>query len=332
MFDSGNGQTQSAKVNPTQKQFPLNCAALKKQIPISCHRRLWVGLVLAGLPVLLILDALMGLAFRTNTSADVEITVPRSGATHRAIVIFPGYVMPGGTLARAFAPYVADDDAMVVVNYAERGVNVTQINNKVMAALHTLRPVELRVYGASMGGMLGKLFLDRYREIGTPYGKVTLVLDSAPTGRNNIKRPSFLFKVSCWYRGGPLSSAVWAALSKLGPKPPTEDDAPQDIIHAARHAGAWVGMPALTSQACFIAGFGPLKEGELVDVAQQVMYLQGYSPDTDPLVRISDAIAGWRVAFPKLMVITVQGRNGRWHLPLVEYPRATVRAMIATRS
>jgi hypothetical protein len=298
---------------------------------IAYHRRLWVWPVLAGLPALLVMDALMGLAYRTNTGADVKIIVPRSGTTHRAIVVFPGYIMPGGTLGKAFAPYVGDDDAMVVVNYAERGVNVSQIYDKVMAALNTLRPVELRVYGASMGGMLSKLFLDRYRQAGAPYGKVTLILDSAPAGRNNVKRPSFLLDASCWYRGGPLSSAVWAAVSEFGTKPPTEDDAPQDI-RAARHAGAWVGMPAATSQACFIAKFGPLKKDELLDVAQQVVYLQGYSPDDDPLVRISDAIAGWRVAFPNLMVITVQGRNGRWHLPLVEYPRETVRAMIATRS
>jgi hypothetical protein len=299
---------------------------------IAHHLRLWVWLVIVSLPALLTVDALMGLAYRTSTSADVKINVPRSGTTHRVIVVFPGYAMPGGTLGRAFAPYVADDDAMIVVNYAERGVNVSQIDDKVMAALHILRPVELRVYGASMGGMLSKLFLDHYRQAGTPYGKVTLILDSAPAARYNVKRPSFLFDLSCWYRGGPLTSAVWAAVSELGTKPPTEDDTPQDILRAARHAGAWVGMPAATSQACFIAKFAPPKEGELLDVAQQVVFLQGYSPHDDPLVRISDAIAGWRVAFPNLMVITVQGRNGRWHLPLVEYPRETVRAMIATRS
>jgi len=299
---------------------------------IACHRRLWVWRTLAALSALLIVDALISLAYRTNTTADVKIIAPRSGTTHRAIVVFPGYVMPGGTLGKAFAPYVADDDAMVVVNYAERGVNVSQIYDKVMVALHTLGPVELRVYGASMGGMISKLFLDRYRQAGAPYGKVTLILDSAPAGRNNIKWPSFLLDVSCWYRGGPLSSAVWAVVSEFGTKPPTEGDAPQDNVRAAHRAGAWVGTPAATSQACFIAKFGPLKNDELLDVAQQVVYLQGYSPDDDPLVRISEAVAGWRVAFPNLMVITVQGRNGRWHLPLVEYPRETVRAMIAKRS
>ena len=296
------------------------------------HPRLKALWLLAGLPALLSVDALMGLAYRTNTRAGITVSASRSGATHRAIVIFPGYTMPGDTLGKAFAPYVADDDAMVVVNYAERGVNVSQICAEVMTALRPLRPIELRVYGASMGGMLSALFLDHYRRAGAPYGKVTLILDSAPADRNDVKRPPFLFDVACWYRGGPLSSAVWAAASAFATKPPTEVNAQQDIVRAGRRGGAWVGMPAATSQACFIANFGPLKEGELLDVARQVVYLQGTSPEDDPLVRIADSIAAWRVAFPHLMVITVQGREARWHLPLVEYPRATVRAILATYS
>src|ERR1039457_1151815 len=98
---------------------------------ITFHRKLWVRLVVVAFPVLLSLDALIGLAYRTNTTADVKISAPRSGTTRRTIVVFPGYAMPGSTLVKAFAPYVADDDAMVVVNYAERGVDVSQINDKV---------------------------------------------------------------------------------------------------------------------------------------------------------------------------------------------------------
>src|ERR1019366_8543843 len=113
------------------------------------HRWSMFRLFLAGLPALLSVDLLLGLAYRTNTTASVTITVPRSGTTRRAIVVFPGYVMPGGPLGRAFAPYVADDDALVVLNYAERGVNVSQIYDEVMAALSKLEPVELRLYGAS---------------------------------------------------------------------------------------------------------------------------------------------------------------------------------------
>jgi pimeloyl-ACP methyl ester carboxylesterase len=287
---------------------------------------------LASIPALLALDAILGLAYRTNTNAYVNIIVPRSGTTRRAVVVFPGYLMPGDALGRAFAPYVEDDDALLVVNYAERGVNPSLIYDKVMADLSTLKPVELRVYGASMGGMLSKLFLDRYRQAGAPYGKVVLILDSAPATRNNVKRPSFLFDICCWYRGGPLSSAVWAVISEFGNgKPPIGNETSPDVVLAARRAGAWAGMPAATSQACFITKFSPLKGGELLDVARQVVFLEGNLPDDDPLVRISDAIDRWRVACPNLVVVTVQGRKGKWHLPLLEYPRETARAMIATR-
>lgn len=290
---------------------------------------MWIWSVPAGLLVLLTVDALLGLAYRTNTSASVTVIVPRSGRTHRAFVVLPGYIMPGDSLARAFALHLAENDAMVVVNYSERGLDVSQIYDSVVAALHTLRPAELRVYGASMGGMVSKLFLDDYRQDGAPYGKVILILDSAPSGRDDIKRPSWLLDLCCWYRGGPLSSAVWAALAQFATKPPTEHDAPQEIVETARRAGSRVGMPAVTSQACFIAKFSPLKPRELVDVAQEVIYLQGDSPTDDPVVRIPNSITGWRVAFPDLTVITLQGRGARWHLPLVEYPRETVRAMTA---
>src|ERR1019366_8148288 len=120
----------------------------------------------------------------------------------------------------------------------------------VMADLLPLRPTELRVYGASMGGMVSKMFLDRYRQAGVPFGKITLILDSAPANRNDIKRPSFFLDASCWYRGGLLSSIVWAVVSEFWKKPPVPDGTSRNIVLAARNAEAWVGMPAATSQAC----------------------------------------------------------------------------------
>lgn len=291
------------------------------------HLGAWIAL--AGVPALLTIDALMGLAYRTNTISDVKVISSRSGKTHRAVVIFPGYVMSGSTVGQAFAPYVADNDGIVVVNYAQRGVNVPQIYGKVMSALQTLRPVEVRIYGASMGGMVSKLFLDRYRQDHAPYGKVTLILDSVPAGKAYVKRPAFLFQLGCLFRGGPLTSALWAAADGFVAKPPAGKDASPDIIRAARRAGAWVGTPAATSQACFISKFGLLREDELVDVVQKTVYLQGNPPDDDPLVRISDSIAEWRFACRNLMVVTVPGRTGRWHLPLVEFPRETARAITA---
>ncbi len=230
-------------------------------------------LTLSVLVFLLAMDALLGLVYKTNTNAEILIKYPRAGIAHRAIVVFPGYIMPGDTLLRAFAPYVQDHDALIVVNYAERGVKVQQIFDKVMVALNNVRPDELRIYGASMGGMLSSEFLDHYHSAGMPFGKVVLVLDSAPASRDNIKRPSCLFYLSCIWHGGPLSSAIWALISKFSTKPPLGNSASQNIVSSARHDAEWIGMPALTTQACFISNFASLKDGELVDVAKQVVYL-----------------------------------------------------------
>lgn len=297
---------------------------------IANHGILASALVIAGIPFLLALDALMGLVYRTDANANVQVIFPRSDTVLRAIVVFPGHGALGSALGRAFAPYVAEGDAIVVVNYAERGVNEQHINNLVMLALGTIKPANLLVHGASMGGMLSKLFLDHYRKVGAPYGKVKLVLDSAPASRDNVKVPAVLLDLCGWYRGGPLTSAVWAAVSLLWPKPPIEKGADLEIVRESQHAMAWVGMPAATSQGYFIARFRPLKVGELVDIVQTASYLQGTSPEDDPLVRIPDAITGWRVAFPSLRVITVEGRGGPWHMPVIANPCGTVQAMIAT--
>jgi hypothetical protein len=286
--------------------------------------------LLVGIPSMLALDVLLGLVYRTSTRAGVSITPPRSGTARRAIVIFPGYLMPGSLLGEAFAPYVAVDDAIVAINYPDRGIDIPQIHTKVMAALQSLKPRELRVYAASMGGMVAKLFLDCYREAGLPYGKVTLILDTALANRDNVKRSPSLLNMSCWYRGGPLSSTFWAAASLFGNRFPMETDAPQKVVSAARSALGRAGMPAVTSQVCFIVKFDAIKEDELADVVRQATYIHGSSPDLDPVVRIADAIDAWRKGFPGLVAISLQHRSAQWHLPLVEYPCEICRHIIAT--
>jgi len=290
----------------------------------------WAALVAASLAVLLIVDGTSGLFYRTNERSGVWVLPARSGKTDLTIVVFPGYIMAGDTLGRAFAPFLRDDDAMVVVEYAERGVNARQISENVMAALRPLRPRQVLVYGASMGGMVGKLFLDRYRLAGAPYGKAFLVLDTAPAAVRNVRRPAALFGFSCSYRGGLLSSVAWAVLSGLQRSPPTEPEASQSIVRAAHRAGSWVGMPTLTSQACFIARFREPKPNELVDIVSQASYLLSKDPSDDPLIRIWDSVGAWRRALPHLRVITLPARPGRYHLPLAEYPRTTVGAILAS--
>jgi hypothetical protein len=68
----------------------------------------------------------------------------------------------------------------------------------------------------------------------------------------------------------------------------------------------------------------------LANAVRGVVYLQSNSPADDPVVRIPQAVEHWRSVFPGLTVVTVTGRAGNWHLPLVERPRETVAAITAT--
>jgi hypothetical protein len=283
-----------------------------------------------GVLSLIVADVVSGLFYRTDDQSKVLTVGSRSSRNELAIVVFPGYIMPGDTLSRAFGPYLPADDALIVVQYAERGVDAQQISANVMAALRSVKPQRVLVYGASMGGMVGKLFLDSYRAAGAPYGKVIFVLDTAPAAKSDVRRPSALFNVSCWSRGGLLSSVGWALIAGLQPEPPIESEASPTLVQTAHRAGAWAGTPALSSQACFISRFPSLKQGELTSIVGHFTYLQGSDPADDPLVRIAQATTAWRTANPSLDVVTIRERPGKYHLPLVEYPHATMTAILTT--
>jgi hypothetical protein len=60
-----------------------------------------------------------------------------------------------------------------------------------------------------------------------------------------------------------------------------------------------------------------------------VVYLEAMDADRDPLIRVSDAIVSWRVAFDDLKIVPITGRNGRWHVPLIERPKESVAAILA---
>jgi hypothetical protein len=130
----------------------------------------WRRVVLSALGVLVglaALDLATGTVYRTSTAASLHVTAARTGSIGRALVVFPGFAMPGDLLGEAFAPYLPADDAMIVVRYAERGVDVAAISSAVEAELSRLAPREVVVYGASMGGMVAR----RAGALGRPVGR-----------------------------------------------------------------------------------------------------------------------------------------------------------------
>jgi pimeloyl-ACP methyl ester carboxylesterase len=299
------------------------------------RRRVTRALRISGLAVLLVvallgIDALAGVFYCTGHAAGlVTVSARSAAATRDVLVVFPGYGMPGDLLAEAFTPYLPEDQAMIVVRYAERGIDMDDVYQQIMAELRRLGTARITLYGASMGGMCARYFLERYRRDGAPFAELSLVLDSAPSAASRIRRPGWAFGAASWYRGGPLSTATWAAISDISPKATPEPDADPGLVARAQHAGAWIGTPALTTQAHFIGTFPPLRDGELVGVLTRAAYLRGSGSGADPLVITDASIEDWRRAFPGLTVGIVTGRDARWHLPLIERPHETMKAILA---
>ncbi|WP_147339572.1 alpha/beta hydrolase family protein [Actinomadura spongiicola] len=270
-------------------------------------------------------DTLAGLAHRTGTDVGVVRVDARSRATETLIVVFPGFIMPAAEVAQAFAPHLRANVGLLVVQYADRGVDPSRIHAALLPEINRLRPYNLVFYGASMGGMCAYDFLLRAKHElpGTP----GLVLDTAPASVEDVRRPGWSFWLASRYRGGPLASGVWNALSRLPVSRPTpEVDADASLIVRSRSRSAKVGMPAITSQAAYIGGFR-LRH---TDLTGRIHYLRANPATQDPLIKVDQAIIHWRAVHPSLKVSSISSRRGDWHIPLVERPAETVAAILAS--
>jgi hypothetical protein len=299
------------------------------------RRRWWRALrgTLVVLLLFLVLDELSGLAYRTGTQAGLRVVPARTGTTRRALVLAPGYGMSGEVLSRAFGPHLPPTDALVAVQYAQRGLDLDAVYATLRHRLDELRPGSVRFYGVSMGGLVAAGLIERYHADGDPYGRADLVLDTAPAGPEDVRRPTWMLAGGCWYRGGLLTSLAWAAgLYASGyvlPQPVPEPDADPAVIAAGQHATAFVGAPAVTSQGCFIHHRPHAGAGTSPDAAAAVTYLTAPDPEADDVIDVPGGIAHWRAVFPGLRVVTLPGRQGAWHGSAVERPREIMAVLAA---
>lgn len=277
-----------------------------------------------------VVDSAVGSAFyRVNREAAVHSIPPRSGRTERVIVIFPGYAMAGRFVASAFKPFVGDGDALIAVDYAERGIDIDQIRGKVSRAIRDTGASEIVVYAASMGAMVATEVLNGFDYSAST--KVSLVLDTAPASFADVKRPAWLARLGCWYRGGPLATAAWARVAAHLRTPPSADVDP-GIVDQAHKAGANIGTAALATQGCFMRDFR-LDQNDwptLRSHLDRTVYLHGSPADDDPLIRTTAAFGRWRIVLPGLSFEEVPGRRGRWHIPIIERPEESVKALLAS--
>ncbi|WP_239340685.1 hypothetical protein [Frankia sp. CiP3] len=274
--------------------------------------------------LLIAVDTAAGAFYRTGREASLVSVPPQSGRLSTLIIVFPGYLMPAAEVGRAFAPHLDPSTGLLLVQYAERGVDPKAIRTTLVPSIRSLRPERIIFYGASMGGMCAHDVLQDTDDLGIP---VELVLDTAPASPDDVRRPGWSFAPARAYRGGPIASGIWRLLASLpGTRPDPEPDADRDAIASARHRTAAAGMPAVTSEADYINGFvlhGPVRQ------PSRVVYLHAANADRDPLIRVDRAMARWRIVYPGLVAEEIPGRHGDWHIPIVERPAETVAAIMA---
>ncbi|UMP01616.1 alpha/beta fold hydrolase [Amycolatopsis sp. EV170708-02-1] len=276
------------------------------------------------------LDSLAGTLVDVGNKQKISTTQAAVRPARQALVVFPGYIMPGDVLSAAFSRHLGLDTTMLVAQYADRGLDMDDFYAQIMVELEKLKPERIRLYGASLGGMCAREFLKRYEQSGMRFGKVSLILDTAPGNVRNIKRSPVLFWFASWYRGGPISGAIWAFLSRFNDLGVVaEPDADKSLIEEGRRRSAWAGIPALATQANFIDSFPALRPLELVGVVDRMTYIHSNNPEEDPLVRVEESIAEWNRAFPALIRVKMDDRSGGWHIPLIERPGEVMRAILA---
>lgn len=303
---------------------------IREKRRIRRRRRVAVGTGIALIGVV-VADGLLGLGYHPSTTVRVVVTPAASGSVDEALVVFPGYASDGTVISRAFAPHLNENQAMIVVDYAQRGVDDAAIYQAVVAELNALAPQHVRILGGSMGGIVASRFLYHYAgsSAHARFGDVVLVLDTAPGGARYTHRPQWMFDLAAWYRGGPLSSAMWAIVSRFGQRPPLEYGADQSVVDEGEDRGAWVGLPAVTSQAAYIATFNSSELPPIRRAISRATYLRADSAEQDPLVVVSQSIEEWQRGLSALTVTTVASREGGWHLPWIYRPRETLTAVNA---
>jgi hypothetical protein len=286
--------------------------------------------ILCAVVALLSLDSMIGTWGAGAASPELYLTRPASGAPLRLFVVFPGYRMPGAMLSKAFGAHLGPGDAMIVVGHSAHGVDLELIFRDVMDAIVAIDPPAgtLRIYGGSMGGMSAVDFLRRYGRAGAVYGRVSLFLDTAPSSRATVREPLWLMPAVAWYRGGPAVNALLRMVPGTVSPAELEPGADPDLVTQAGLAGRRLPLSSVMGQGSYLASFSPPDPSELGCV-EKAYYLHGREPEQDPLIVIDEAISGWRRVLPGLEEVVIEGRAGRWHLPLVERPQETMAVVSA---
>lgn len=293
--------------------------------PLVRIAALTVACLTAAVPAL---DLVSSLVYRTNQSATLRVLPSGRDRPSSAVVIFPGIGMSGALAAESLRGHVPADTVVLGVNYAERGVHLDAISQSVIAELNRLQPSHVYLYGASMGGLVADYVANKYALHRAAYD-VSLILDTAPAGPHDVRWPQALLAATCYYPGGVISSWIWSLVAQRAPRVPLSGTR-LSLVQQGREYGESVGSSALASQACLIRSAKPMSTGPR---RFRAFYAQAAAaPEQDPFVDTKSAIRNWRAAYPGITELSIPGRNGTWHVPLIERPIDTAEVLEVVRS
>ncbi len=291
-------------------------------------RAVAVGLLgVCGVAALLALDALTSRAYRIRTEGALVVTGSGDAASD-LLIVFPGHGADGDSIARAFEPIVDPSWTVIVVCFAERGVDDAAILERLLPHVESRAQGKVRVLAGSMGGMVAATFLDGYARSHPGAKPVDLFLDTCPWDRSAVKVPAPVLRLSRWYQGGWISSAVWARVPRAGSGPDLEPDADVDAVRASAERNRRVGTPALFSEASYIDRFRLHRLSHLSDAVGSTTYIRATESHRDALIDVAASIRGWGRVFPDLRTVTLASRAGKWHIPWMERPREVLAVVL----
>ncbi len=244
------------------------------------------------------------------------------------LIVFPGHGADGASIARAFEPIVDPAWTVIVVCFAERGVDDAAILGRLQPHVESRPPGRVRVLAGSMGGMVAATFLDGYARSHPDAAPVDLFLDTCPWDRSAVKVPRPLLGLSRWYQGGRISSEVWALVPRVGAGPELEPDADVDAVRLSAQHNRRIGTPALFSEASYIDRFRLRGRNQLPDAAGSATYIRATESHRDALIDVAASIRGWGRVFPDLRTVTLASRAGKWHIPWMERPREVLAVVL----
>lgn len=287
-----------------------------------------VLVALAVVATLLAVDLLTSLFYRTDTTMSISRSGPQGGSDH-TLVVFPGYAGDCDSVSQALGPHLPQSWNLVVLCYAERGVDDDQVFALIGAEIEGAPAGSVSILAGSMGGMIAARFLDRLARSGQDTDlEVRLFLDTSPPDSIYLKRPESLLKLTHWYRGGALTSFLWWIANRSSDHSALEPGASLEVVEDGDRYFRQIGMPALTSQAQYIDSFRLADAPYFQSLVSHAVFIKAANAADDPLVEVDRSIEAWRIRLPGLQTVELTSRQGDWHVPWNLRPKEVVSVVL----